>query len=112
MRDNIETNYLIFVSSDGKKAGFEIFNERIKENKWPIYNKTPQLQNVKEGKYVVFYIAGSGEKRQSFIGSAKIKDIIENKMTGVDPNQEFKQVLFYVQFEDIKIFKKEISIKE
>jgi len=55
MRDNIETNYLIFVSSDGKKAGFEIFNERIKENKWPIYNKTPQLQNVKEGKNIVFY---------------------------------------------------------
>ena len=112
MRDNIETNYLIFVSSDGKKAGFEIFNERIKENKWPIYNKTPQLQNVKEGKYVVFYIAGSGEKRQSFIGSAKIKSIIENKTTGIDPNQEFKQVLFYVQFEDIKIFKEEITIKD
>ena len=47
MRDNIETNYLIFVSSDGKKAGLDIFNERVKENKWPIYNKTPQLLNVK-----------------------------------------------------------------
>ena len=56
MRDNIETNYLIFVSSDGKKTGLDIFNERIEENKWPIYNKTPQLQNVKEGKNVLFYI--------------------------------------------------------
>ena len=40
MRDNIETNYLIFVSSDGKKAGLDIFNARIEQNKWPIYNKT------------------------------------------------------------------------
>ena len=111
MRDNIETNYLIFVSSDGKKTGLNIFNERIEENKWPIYNKTPQLQNVKEGKNVLFYIAGAGDKRQSFIGCAKIKNIIENKVTDIDPNQEFKQVLFYVQFEDLKIFKEEITIK-
>ena len=62
MRDNIETNYLIFISSDGKKSGFDIFNERVQENKWPIYNKTPQLKNVKEGKDIVFYIAGDGEK--------------------------------------------------
>tara|TARA_B100001142_G_C14104359_1_gene566523 strand:+ start:244 stop:693 length:450 start_codon:yes stop_codon:yes gene_type:complete len=112
MRDNIETNYLIFVSSDGKKAGLDIFNERIEENKWPIYSKTPQLQNVKEGKNVVFYIAGAGDKKQSFIGYAKIKKIIENKVSGIDPNQEFKQVLFYVQFEGLKIFKNEILIKD
>ena len=112
MRDNIETNYLIFVSSDGKKTGLDIFNERIEENKWPIYNKTPQLQNVKEGKNVLFYIAGEGDKRQSFVGCAKIKNIIENNLTDIDPNQEFKQVLFYVRFEDLKIFKDEITIKD
>ena len=37
MRDNIETDYLIFISSDGKKTGFDIFKDRIKENKWPIH---------------------------------------------------------------------------
>ena len=112
MRDNIETNYLIFISSDGKRSGFDIFNERVQENKWPIYNKTPQLRNVKEGKNVVFYIAGAGEKRQSFIGSAKIKSIINNKNTTVDTNQEFKQVLFYVEFKELKIFDKDINIKD
>jgi predicted RNA-binding protein len=112
MRDNIETNYLIFISSDGKRSGFDIFNERVQENKWPIYNKTPQLRNVKEGKNVVFYIAGAGEKRQSFIGSAKIKSIIDNKNTTVDTNQEFKQVLFYVEFKELKIFDKDINIKD
>ena len=112
MRDNIETNYLIFISSDGKRSGFDIFNERVQENKWPIYNKTPQLRNVKEGKNVVFYIAGAGEKRQSFIGSAKIKSIIDNKNTTVDTNQEFKQVLFHVEFKELKIFDKDINIKD
>ena len=112
MRDNIETNYLIFISSDGKRSGFDIFNERVQENKWPIYNKTPQLRNVKEGKNVVFYIAGAGEKRQSFIGSAKIKSIINNKNTTVDTNQEFKQVLFHVEFKELKIFEKDINIKD
>ena len=28
MRNNIETEYLIFISSDGKKSGFDIFNDR------------------------------------------------------------------------------------
>ena len=112
MRDNIETDYLIFISSDGKKTGFDIFNDRIKENKWPIYVKTPQLQNVSVGKNVVFYIAGTGEKRQSFIGTAKIKKIVDNNNTNLDPNQEFKQILFHVEFENINIFNKSISIKD
>ena len=50
MKNNIETDYLIFVSSDGKKNGYDIFNDRIKQNIWPIYVKTPQLINVKIGK--------------------------------------------------------------
>ncbi|MDB9759358.1 EVE domain-containing protein [Candidatus Pelagibacter sp.] len=112
MRNNIETNYLIFISSDGKRSGFDIFNERVQENKWPIYNRTPQLRNVKEGKNVVFYIAGTGEKRQSFIGSAKIKSIIDIKNTTIDNNQEFKEVLFHVEFKELKIFDKDVYIKD
>ena len=29
MRDFIESNYLIFISSDGRREGYEIFKERI-----------------------------------------------------------------------------------
>ena len=112
MRDNIETNYLIFISSDGKKSGFEIFNERIENNKWPIYKTTPQLLNVKVERNVIFYIAGAGEKKQSFVGYAKIKRIIEKNLTEVDPNQEFRQVLCNVEFKDFKTFKEEIYIKD
>jgi len=28
----------------------DIFDERIKSNLWPIYDKTPQIINLKEGK--------------------------------------------------------------
>ena len=112
MRDNIETDYLIFVSSDGKKTGLDIFNERIKKNKWPIYSKTPQQLNIKEGKKVVFYIAGAGEKKQSFVGTAQIKSIIDNNTVSTDPNQEFKSVLFFIEFKNLKVFNEEIKIKE
>jgi predicted RNA-binding protein len=112
MRDNIETNYLIFIASDGKKSGIDIFNDRLKENKWPIYNKTPQLLNVVQGRRVLFYIAGNGEKSQCFIASAEIKNIIENNKAEIDPNKEFKQVLLYVQFENLKIFNTEINVKD
>jgi len=112
MKDNIETNYLIFISSDGKKAGFEIFKERIEKNKWPIYKTTPQLLNVKEEKNVIFYIAGTGEKKQCFVGYAKIKKIIDRDLTEADPNQEFRQVLCNVEFKDFRTFKKEIPIKD
>ena len=64
MRDYIDTDYLILVSSDGKKTGIEIFRDRIKENKWPIYDKTPQLLNVKVGKNVIFTLQGLVKKNK------------------------------------------------
>ena len=112
MRDYIDTDYLILVSSDGKKTGLEIFKDRIKKNRWPIYDKTPQLLNVKTGKNVIFYIAGSGEKKQSFIGTAKIKKKINTENGMSDPNQEFRKVLFFIEFENFKFFNKSIQIKD
>ena len=112
MRDYIDTDYLILVFSDGKKTGLEIFKDRIKKNRWPIYDKTPQLLNVKTGKNVIFYIAGSGEKKQSFIGTAKIKRKINTEDGMSDPNQEFRKVLFFIEFENIKFFNKSIQIKD
>ena len=112
MRDYIDTDYLILVSSDGKKNGLDIFRDRIKKNKWPIYDKTPQLLNVKAGKKVIFYIAGSGKKKQSFVGTAKIKNKINSEDNISDPNREFKKVLFYIEFENFKFFNKSINIRD
>jgi hypothetical protein len=112
MKNNIETDYLIFVSSDGKKNGYDIFNDRIKQNLWPIYVKTPQLINVKIGKKIIFYIAGNGTSSQHFVASAIIDKIVDQKDTNSDPNQEFKQILFNVKFRDLKRFNKYIYIKD
>ena len=112
MKNNIETDYLIFVSSDGKKNGYDIFNDRIKKNIWPIYVKTPQLINVKIGKKIIFYIAGNGANSQQFVASAIIDKIVDQKDASSDPNQEFKQILFNVKFRDIKKFVNYIKIKE
>lgn len=112
MKTNIVSDYLIFVSSDGKKNGYDIFKDRIKQNLWPIYVKTPQLINVKVGKKIIFYIAGNGVISQHFVASAIIDKIVDQKYTNSDPNQEFKQILFSVKFRDIEIFKKYINIKD
>ena len=112
MRDNIESNHLIFISSDGKREGYEIFKERIKNNMWPIYNKTPQLINIKKDKKVLFYIAGTNNFAQNFIANALIDEVVDLKETTIDPNQEFKQVLFNVKFKDFKYFQKPINIRE
>ena len=39
-------------------------------------------------------------------------EVVDLKETTVDPNQEFKQVLFNVKFKDFKYFQKPINIKE
>ena len=79
---------------------------------WPIYNKTPQLINIKKDKKVLFYIAGTNNFAQNFIANALIDEVVDLKETTIDPNQEFKQVLFNVKFKDFKHFQKPINIKE
>ena len=111
MKNNIETDYLIFISSDGKKNGYDIFDDRMKKNLWPIYVKTPQLINVKIGKKIIFYIAGNGVNSQHFVASAIIDKIVDQKNAKIDPNQEFKQILFNVKFKDFKRLNKYINIK-
>ena len=71
MRDYIDTDYLILVSSDGKKTGLEIFKDRIKKNRWPIYDKTPQLLNVKTGKMSFFILLGLVRKNKVLLEQQK-----------------------------------------
>ena len=111
MRDFIESNYLIFISSDGRREGYQIFKERIKNNLWPIYKKTPQLINIEKDKKILFYIAGTNALSQNFVASTSIKEIIDLKSISSDPNQEFRQVLFNVRFNEINYFQKPVSIK-
>ena len=112
MRNNIETEYLIFISSDGVKDAMDIFDERIKSNLWPIYNKTQQIINLKEGKKIIFYIAGNTKNSQHFIASATIDKIIENSESIIDPNQSLRMVKFYIKFKNFFKFNKNVSVRE
>ena len=112
MRNNIETEYLIFISSDGAKDAMDIFDERIKSNLWPIYDKTPQIINLKEGKKVIFYIAGNTKNSQHFIASATIDKIIKNSESIIDPNQNLRLVKFYINFKNFLKFDKNVSVRE
>ena len=112
MRNNIETDYLVFISSDGAKNAMDIFGERINTNMWPIYDKTPQIINLKEDKKVIFYIAGNTTNSQHFIASATIDKIIENAESIIDPNQSLRLVKFYINFKDFLKFDKNVSVRE
>jgi len=92
MKTNIETDYLIFVSSDGKKNGYDIFNDRIKKNLWPIYVKTPQLINVKIGKKIIFYIAGNSVYSQHFVATGKIE-----KLENLKTSQNFVSIKKHIK---------------
>ena len=111
MRDYIDTDYLILVSSDGKKAGLEIFRDRIKKNKWPIYNKTPQLLNVKPGKNVIFYIAGTGERKQSFVGTAKIKKKSMHKMMCLTRIKNLEKFYFILNLKILNFLTNQFILK-
>ena len=111
MRDNFVTDYLILISSDAKKNGYEICKDRIFENLWPIYKKTPQLKNIKANNKVLFYIAGNYEYSQHFVGSANISSVEELNNFESDPRRELKQVICYLTFNKIKLYKHPVNIK-
>ena len=69
-----------------------------------IYSKVIEI--ISHRKKILFYIAGNGINSQHFVASAEIDELNNPKINQNDPNQEFKQVLFYVRFKNLKIFKK------
>jgi len=107
-----DISHIIIITNDAEKVGYEIFKERIKKNLWPIYYKTKLSGFLREGIEVLFYIAGDNELAQSFVASATIESIVEDKDIITDPNKKFARVLYHLKFKNIKIFKEKIEIKK
>ena len=103
-------NYYCLITSDTKiKYATDIINSRLKEKKFPLYEKTPFLKKNDE---VVFYLAGTGKNSQSFVASAKISCVeIFNKTEVTDPDNNNQIVIKYLNFNNIKFFKKLVNIK-
>jgi predicted RNA-binding protein len=105
-------NYYILGTSDSQKEdAIDILNVRIKEKKYPLYEKTPKLNEIKEKDEVVFYIAGKATKAQNFIGQAIIDTIQIPEELSVDPDKKKYVVKKYLILENIRIFKAPIHIK-
>ena len=100
-------SYYCLITNDGmKKSGYEKFLKRIKSLYWPIYLRTENKKYIKENDNLIFYIAGKGELRQHFVGSAKIANLhkfydYKNVLTSVD-----------IDLGETKIFKKPVFLKE
>lgn len=106
--DSSFQHFLCFITTDGNKQAFEIFEDRIASNLWPIYMRTNQFRKVEKDIPVIFYLAGNGVSSQHFIGSAIINEIIS-------PNKKLKvetsNIKFFVNFKNVKKFKKYVPIK-
>jgi predicted RNA-binding protein len=105
-------NYYCLTTSDARyEIAYEIFGKRIKEKKYPLYSRTPHLNEIKENDEVVFYIAGNNTNSQTFVASAEIA-LIENLTdTVVDPDKKKNVVIRYLTLENILIFKEPKKIK-
>ena len=101
-------NYYCLITSDTKiKYATDIINSRLKEKKFPLYKRTPFLNEIKKNDEVVFYLAGTGENSQSFVASAKISCVeIFNKTEVTDPDNNNQIVIKYLNLNNIKFFKK------
>jgi predicted RNA-binding protein len=106
------TNYYCLVTSDSlKESAIDIFNKRIEEKKYPLYPRTPNLNEIKEEDEVIFYIAGSGKERQSFVGQATIQKVETPREFLVDPDKDNYEVIKYLWFKKIKIFETSKNIQ-
>ena len=106
------TNYYCLVTSDSlKESAIDIFNKRIEEKKYPLYPRTPNLNEIKDDDEVVFYIAGAGKERQSFVGQAIIQKVETPKEFLVDPDKDNHEVIKYLWFKKIKIFETSKNIQ-
>ena len=107
------SSYYCLVTSDTEtKFARDIINSRLKEKKYPLYKKTPFLNEIKKNDEVVFYLAGKGENSQSFVATAKILSIetIDNT-TVIDPDNNNKIAIKYLNLDNINFFEKKINIK-
>jgi predicted RNA-binding protein len=106
-------NYYCLITSDARyEIAYEIFGKRIKEKKYPLYLRTPHLNEIKEKDEVIFYIAGSNTNSQTFVASAEIATINNLTDVVVDPDKKKNVISKYLILEKILIFKEPKQIKQ
>lgn len=105
-------SYYCLITSDSKhENAFKIFKKRIEEKKYPLYLKTPHLNEIKEKDQVVFYIAGKQINSQTFVACAEVSLIDDLLTTTIDPDKNTNLIVKYLTLEKIFFFKYPKKIK-
>ena len=105
-------NYYCLGTSDSQnKIAIDILKIRLEEKKYPLYQKTPFLHEVKKKDEVIFYIAGKNTFSQNFFGSAIIENTENTEKETVDPDKNKHVVIKNLILRSINIFKTPIPIK-
>ena len=105
-------NYYCLGTSDSTtENAIDILKRRIDEKKYPLYKKTPFLNDIKKDDEVVFYVAGRKNKSQNFIAFSVIQSVEIPNGTLIDPDKNKYVLEKYLLFENITFLKTSIHIK-
>jgi hypothetical protein len=105
-------SYYILVTSDyHQTTAYEIFINRIKEKKFPLYLNTHNLKIIKKDDEILFYIAGKNFNSQSFVAKSVIDKIEILKEVIIDADKNKNIVNRYLILKDVEIFKEIKKIK-
>jgi predicted RNA-binding protein len=105
-------NYYALITSDSKQnKAYKIFQNRINEKKFPLYLRTPYLENIKKEDKVIFYIAGTSKDAQSFVAKSNIKTVEIVKELTVDADKHKNLVNRYLILENIIVFERAKQIR-
>ena len=103
-------SYYCLISGDLSKEAFQVFRKRISEQRWPLYEKTKHIDNIKINDLLIFYIGGKYSHCQSFAGEALVSKIEGLNEITIDPDSKNKIVKKYLFLKEIQTFKKPIKI--
>ncbi len=105
-------NFYILITSDYNEiSAYEIFKNRLREKKFPLYSRTPNLDTIKKNDEILFYIAGKNLNAQSFVGKSTVDQIEIPKELIVDADKTKNVVNRFLIFKDIELFKESKKIK-
>ncbi len=92
-----------------KVSASKVFDQRINENRWAIYESTRNKKQISENDKIVFYVSNL-KSGGHLVGTATI-----SKLQKPLRNQRFYSehgiVDYYVLFKDIEMFEKTINFK-
>lgn len=69
--------------SGAKIPAIQIIENRVKQRKWPLYERTRNRKAMTQGDILLFYVAGNKLNSGHIIGQAKIENISQNLRNAV-----------------------------